>query len=190
MAKYVSAEQNLLSTLKGVVERLNAEPGIVKGGLFHSLPGAMNERVAFTGILNIPEFILLMQELGLIRHRGGGRAVTWEVICVTFVEEVATTPWLERAQASLARRKETIESLRIARVRIAELEARGESSGAGSKALEEIAGMALDLENARAALAKKDDEIAALERKLAEQVSIDPDAALAAAIKRLRSERS
>ncbi len=181
---------DLVTTLRTVVTMLNAEPDIQKGGLYHTLPGAMQDRVVKAGIMNIPEFVLLMQEIGLLRHRGGGRVIIWQVVCVTFFDEIISPPWLERAQACLAKRVESLTEARMLRERISELQAQthGPVQSAGClKSIDEIAEMVVAIETLKETVASRDVQIASLQADLAKCASVDHDAALAAAIKRARS---
>lgn len=180
---------DLVSVLRSVVVGLNKQPDVGRGGLYHTLPGAMNDRVSAMGVVNVAHFILLMQELGLLRKWGGGSAVVWQVVCITFFDEIVTPMWLERAQACLAKHIETTDTLRSLREQVAAAEdertARDENP-VGAKSIEEIADMVVTIERLEAALAERDTEVATLKQKLEERPKFDADAALAAAIKRAR----
>ena len=190
--KYVTegGAQDIETTLRSAVEMLNAEPDIKKGGLYHTLEGAMQERFVKLGIMNVPEFVLLMQELGLLRHRGGGRMVVWQVICRTFFDEVVSPPWLSRAQACVAKRvemNETLRDLRALRERVTELETTSKDVDVvGTQSLDEIADMVVRIESLETTLRVRDERIAELERELDKRSNVNHDAALAAAIKRAR----
>lgn len=189
MAKYVTegGDQDIETTLRSAVAMLNAERDIKKGGMYHTLEGAMQERFVKLGIMNVPEFVLLMQELGLLRHRGGGRMVVWQVICLTFFDEVVSPPWLLRAQACLAKRIEQNESIRALRERVTELEMTGKGADVvGAQSLDEIAEMVVRIESLETTLHVRDERIAELERELDKRSNVNHDAALAAAIKRAR----
>lgn len=182
-----SSDQAIATTLKNAVVMLNREPDIQKGGLYHTLTGAMQERFAKLGIINVPEFVLLMQELGLLRHRGGGKTVTWQVICVTFFEEIISPPWLERAQACLVSRAEMNKSIRVLRDQVVNLETKHKNTPVGGgKSFEEIAEMVVTIERLEADLCLRNERVSQLEKELAQQEVVDYDAILAAAIKRVR----
>lgn len=180
-----SGEADLVTVLRKVVTVLNEQADIVRGGLFHTLPGAMNDRVEQMGVLNVPHIILLMQELGLLRRWGGGGATVWQVLCITFFEEVMVGAWVERAEMCLQKHIETTDSLRILKARVATLEA-SPAPAVGTQSIDEIATMVVQLEGLQRDLAARDEQIANLERVLTERPVFDPDAALAAAIKRVR----
>ncbi len=182
-----SEETNLATLLRHVVELLNKQVDIVRGGLYHTLPGSMNDRVSVMGAVNVAHFILLMQEIGLLRKWGGGGTTVWQVICITFFDEVMHAEWFERSQLRLQKHIETTDSLRTLRLRVTELETRGDSpASVGMKSLEEIATMVVELETFQKKAKEQAARIADLERELAQRASIDSDAMLAAAIKRAR----
>lgn len=184
---FPNSEGDLTSLLRSAVKSLNEQPDIERGGLYHTLKGSMNNRVmAARSIINVPHFILLMQELGLLRRWGGGTTTVWQVICLTFFDEVVTPVWLERAQANLDKHVETMESLRLLRERVTKLEGQGSVAPVGSRSLDEIATMVIELEKLREAVGSRDQEIVSLRRELEEQSKVNPDAALAAAIRRAR----
>ena len=193
--KYVTegGAQDIETTLRSAVEMLNAEPDIKKGGLYHTLEGAMQERFVKLGIMNVPEFVLLMQELGLLRHRGGGRMVVWQVICLTFFDEVVSPPWLSRAQACVAKRvemNETLRDLRALRERVTELETTSKDVDVvGTQSLDEIANMVVKIEQLEVTNSKQAERITTLEAEIAKQKSVDYDGALAEAIKRARERK-
>ncbi len=192
MAKYVTegGDQDIETTLRSAVAMLNAERDIKKGGLYHTLEGAMQERFVKLGIMNVPEFVLLMQELGLLRHRGGGRMVIWQVICLTFFDEVVSPPWLLRAQACLAKRIEQNESIRALRERVTELETTSKDVDVvGTQSLDEIADMVVKIEQLETKNSKQAERITTLEAEIAKQKSVDYDGALAEAIKRARERK-
>lgn len=193
--KYVTegGAQDIETTLRSAVEMLNAEPDIKKGGLYHTLEGAMQERFVKLGIMNVPEFVLLMQELGLLRHRGGGRMVVWQVICLTFFDEVVSPPWLSRAQACVAKRvemNEALRDLRALRERVTELETTSKDVDVvGTQSLDEIANMVVKIEQLEVTNSKQAERITTLEAEIAKQKSVDYDGALAEAIKRARERK-
>ena len=181
------ASSGLITLLRDVVEKLNKQIDIKKGGLYHTLTGAMQDRVMGMGIINIPEFVLLMQELGLMRHRGGGKNVVWQVVCSTFFDEIVTDVWIVRAQLCLAKRTEANDIIRALREQVKELEAKSATTvSSRSKSIDEIADMVVTIEKLQESLESERVKVVELESKLDTQLSIDYDAVLAAAIKRAR----
>lgn len=181
-------ELELVTLLRLVVGKLNLLPELVRGGLFHTLSKvSMNERLIALGFTNVPHLLLLMQEIGLLRKWGGGGNTVWQVVCVTFFDEVVTPMWLERAQARLEKHVESTESLRVLREQVEALDtAKAAAPVVGLKSLDEIAIMVVELERLQKTVVEQTARIASLESELAARTSIDPDAALAAAIKRAR----
>jgi hypothetical protein len=176
-------EVDLLALLRQVVEKLNVAPSVERGGLYHTLRVPLSEYVATLGYTNVPHLLLLMQEIGLLRKWGGGGATVWQVLCITFFDEVVKPVWLERACACLDKRIEMQDEIRVLRAH-----ATGDtpSSPVGTKSLEEIATIVVELEELRRVTTGQKTEIAELRCKLEEQSKVDPDAALAAAIRRAR----
>ena len=181
------SSKGLLALLRDVIEKLNKQSDIKRGGLYHTLSGAMQDRITGMGVINIPEFVLLMQELGLMRHRGGGKNVVWQVVCSTFFDEIVTDVWIVRAQLCLAKRTEVNETIRALREQVKELEAKSAAPFPGSlKSIDEIADMVVTIEKLQESLESERVKVVELESKLDTQLSIDYDAVLAAAIKRAR----
>lgn len=182
---------DLIALLRGVVEKLNHQPDVVKGGLYHTLSGAMQDRITTFGVVNVSGFVLLMQELGLLRHRGAAKAVVWQVICLTFFDEVVSQAWLDRAQARLVKHVEMTETLRVLRERVAELEKKDVPTKAvGVKSVDEIAEMVVAIERLQEKNVEQGRRIVELEAVIASHENVDHDAALAAAIKRARERLS
>lgn len=192
MKKFIQngKEIEIVDLLKSVTTLLNKAEGLIKGGVYHTLPGAMHNRISAMGVINVPYLVLLMQEVGLLRKWGGGGATVWQVLCVTFFDEMVTPQWLERSLASLDKHTETTAELRTLREQVTTGQVREhvETSPVGQKSIEEIAEMVVTIERLEASLAARDEQIARLERTLAERPAFDADAALAAAIKRARGQ--
>lgn len=185
-AKFAS-EGSLVEILRKAVALLNQQADIVRGVLYHTLPGSMNDRVATMGVVNVAHFVLLLQELGLLRKWGGGTVVVWQVVEMKFFDEVVAPEWLERAQVCLQKHMDTTEDLRLLKARISALEgASNPGTSVGEKSLIEIGALVVELEGLRTQLATSECRVAELERALAERPAFDADAALALAIKRAR----
>ena len=199
MAKKFSADgATLTELLRKVVVYLNQEIDLVRGHIFHSLLGAMNERVNSLNLINVPELLMLMQELGLLRHRGGGKLHVWQVVDISFFDEIAEGQWLEKAQLCLVKYKEGLDELRALRVRVAQLESLSSAGSmktmvahaVGEKTMEEIAELVVESERLKAALIVSNAQVDDLRRELSERPTFDADAALAAAIKRARGQNA
>ncbi len=182
----------VLSTLRRIVTTLNEAKDLVKGGLYHSIPGAMQSRFEEMNLVSIPWLMLLAQELGVLRYFGGSKPGVWQVICITFFDEVVSPPWLERAYVCAEKHKDDVRKLLVLRERVIELEAKTTSTGGpvGGQSLEEIASMVVTIEQLEAANSKLAERVATLEAELAKQKSVDYDGALAEAIKRARERKS
>lgn len=177
----------LLDLLRTLTNNLNQIADLMKGCLYHTLRGAMHERITAMGVVNVPHLVLLMQELGLLRKWGGGGATVWQVLDITFFESVMVPEWLERAQVCLQRHIDSTEQLRLLQQRVSELEVGSlEAQPVGEQTLAEIAAMTVELQETRAALAACQERIRILETELAQKPAFDADVALAAAIRRVR----
>jgi len=182
-----SNDGSLVEILRKVVGLLNKQTDIVRGSVFHTLSGSMNDRIAQMGVVNVAHFVLLMQELGLLRKWGGGAATVWQVIEAKLFDEVVAPEWLERAQVCLQKHMDATEELRLLKAHISALKgASSPGTPVGEKSLIEIGALVVEVEGLRAQLATSERRAAELERVLAEQPTFDADAALALAIKRAR----
>jgi hypothetical protein len=193
--KTISTEESseLLANLRRIVAILNETKDLVKGGMYHTISGAMQSRLEEMGLVSIPWLMLLAQEIGILRYFGGSKPGVWQVICITFFDEIVTPPWLERAYLRVEKHKEETRTLHALREQVTLLEARGASSSdsvpTGGKSLDEIASMVVKIEQLEAGSVSKDERIASLEQELAKQKSVDYDSALAEAIKRARGRQ-
>jgi hypothetical protein len=69
----------------------------------------------------LADFLLLMQELGLARRRGGSRKTIWEVSCTTYFDSFVTDEWLEIALQRLQQRHSKSTANRKMRAELAAL---------------------------------------------------------------------
>lgn len=188
----VSESVELLDTLRRIVTTLNESKDLVKGGMYHTIPGAMQNRLEEMSLVSIPWLMLLAQELGVLRYFGGGKSSVWQVICVTFFDEVVSPPWLERAYLRVEKHKEDTRSLHGLRERVTALEApiRSAEVTPGQKSLDEIAEMVVRIEELEAEVGKLELLSNSLKQEIASRPIVDLDAALASAIKKVRECRS
>lgn len=182
------------ASLRKVVTALNKAEDIVKGGMYHTIPGAMQDRLEAMGLVSIPWLMLFMQELGILRYWGGGKSGVWQVICITYFEDITPAAWVERAHSKVEKHCDESRNLLTLRQRVAQLEAASNSAlpaeaVVGSKSLDEIAEMVVRIEELEAEVAKLEQQTSSLKQELAAKPKIDPDTALAAAIRKVRERQ-
>ena len=109
-----SGEEDLMGALRYVLKKLSEEEDCVKGGFFHSVPGAMGKRLNSLGIPETyrADFMLVMQETGIARMFGSAKSCCWEFLCVTFMDEMLTEQVLNKALPSIAKRHKHHKDLR------------------------------------------------------------------------------
>lgn len=212
MAKKILVTDVFLSstkdTMRGLVEALNLLPDIKKGGLYHTLLIAMQTYLETLGIISIPKMMLLMQEVGALRRPcvTEGSGTVWEVICITFFDDVVTLPWLKKACINLEKHEGRLRELQLLHEQVIKLNTRwaeankssvgAETSTASSmegseaKVLDQIAEMVVKIEELEAELQSRDARIIELTSELAKLQAVDPSAALAAAIVRARERKA
>lgn len=83
---------DLIGAIKHTITVLNNEDGIVRGAVYHRLPGAMDARLDRIGIEHRfrGRFCLLLQRLAVLRREGANSEVVWEVVCTSVVDEFLT----------------------------------------------------------------------------------------------------
>lgn len=184
---------DLTGALRHVLTKLNEEDGIQKGALYHVLNGGLQSRVQSFGIPNtyLVDFVLLMQDLGLARHRGAHTVTVWEVVDVKFFDEFVTKEWLRRALDNLQKRHEKNAVHVRLRQRVERLESEGaQRPSVPSTHIEQMAEMVAEVERLSELNNAKNAEITSLKAELASRPKDDPEAVVEALVSRFRKSKA
>lgn len=109
---------NTIDTLKFIVTMLNTEEDIIQRRLYHELPGSMSDRLRRYNLNYVPQIMLLMQELGLLRRRGSQKTTTWFIVDGEYIDEFVSEEWCERARLNVFKHSEMMSELRDLRKRV------------------------------------------------------------------------
>lgn len=170
---------DLPGALRYAVAKLKEAPDTVAGVIFNSLKGSLTDRLKSVGIsvTHVADLILLMQELGIARHRGGGRNVEWQVVDISCFEEFVTKEWLECAVQALSARHASTASVRDMKK---QLKAGNDTAQPATLTLEELAEMVAEIEQLRR-------QVKDLKLELSVQPVPDPRAVANELVERVRS---
>lgn len=191
---------DLMGAMCYVTEHLNMETDIKKGGLYHELPGGMQARLKKFGIPEryIADFLLLLQEVGIVRRHGGGHHVHWEVSCMTYFEAFATVAVVKRSLECLTERHAKNEELRRLKARLERFEKTPPThSPAVSTVIAEdpdyithMAEMVAEVEKLHLKDVEKTARITTLEAELASRPKVDAKASMDALVERFKKSAS
>lgn len=173
----------IIAYVRPIVQHLNHEKDVRRGGLYHTLPGSMSARLKPLALSNMPVTILFMQEIGLLRRRGAQAVTIWQVADASFFDEFVSKEWIVQAKHNLDKHLERTE--RAYRARQADGD-KPPDEPAPAANLEHMAEMVATVERMAAELVTKDEYIAALQAQLAERPKDDPQAVAAALVERFR----
>lgn len=189
-----TGEPDLKGALRYVITKLNEEKDIKRGGLYHVLNGAMRQRLECLKIpaAYIADFALMMQEVGLSRHYGGGTNTIWEVIDIRLFDEVVIDEWLEKAYSNLCQRHATMTSCRKLREKMDGLEKSGPPANSDilPEHIEQMAEMVAEVERLGNLIEQKKDRIVELEKELANRPKNDASAVAAELVNRFRRSKT
>ncbi|MBM3271909.1 hypothetical protein FJY94_01325 [Candidatus Kaiserbacteria bacterium] len=193
----VTGESDTIGTIRYVTDFLCKQKSIERGGLYHTLPGSMKDRLGPLHIKSMPELLLLMQELCLLRHRGGHNTTVWQVACTTYFEEFVSEEWVARARHNLQKRREMLAELDWFKKQSREPVPGSRDAPdntideqADPQLIEQMAEMVAEVERLRGECASKDGRIGTLEAELAERPKDNPRAVAAALVERFRQVKT
>lgn len=170
-----TGEPNLEGALRYVMAKLNEEKDIQRNVLFHTLPGAMQERLKGYGIPDryLADFLLCMQNIGLVYKFGGGRTVRWDVADLNFFNEFVTCDRVKSALSRLSKRHDEHEKLRRLEKKVEKSNESAQQVGSDKDVRmemnEHLAQVIATTEHQQSELAEKDAEISQLKKQLADQ---------------------
>jgi hypothetical protein len=124
--------EELLKQLNHVLAFVWGQMDLVKGDVWHTLPGAFQLRIDQweSRPRSVDVMVLILQEAGLMRHRRHADVIEWQVIEEGYSTEYLSEAWVMRAQSQvknkhdlMAKHQRTMAELATARGEISNLEA-------------------------------------------------------------------
>ncbi|NTW13707.1 MAG: hypothetical protein HGA31_01615 [Candidatus Moranbacteria bacterium] len=89
-----TGKPDLTGAMRHAVEKLNRETDLGDGTVYHTLHGSMTERLKIFGFLgtHLPTFLLLTQEIGVLRLLREGKKTIWQVCSIDLFDGFLSPP--------------------------------------------------------------------------------------------------
>lgn len=187
-----TGQPDLIGALRHVITTLNQSEDVERKSLYHILSGSMRARLEVIGIPDtyIADFSLVMQELGLARHRGG-KWIVWEIVDITFFDEIVTQVWVDKAIHTIAQRHDSSKELRVLREKVEQAEKPDLShAGDSPEFIEPMAEMVAEVERLNSVVTEQGETIVRLETELSNRPDNSPAAVAAALIERFQKAKA